>query len=48
MGLEGARRLGFQIDNKLAKLPRNAKPDWHTKLKEQAKQEWSEGQLTYE
>ena len=38
----------FQIDNKLAKLPRNAKPDWHTKLKEQAKREWSEGQLTYE
>ena len=49
IGLEGARRLGFVIDNKMPRIVgRNDRNDWHTKLKEQAKREWSEGQLTYE
>ena len=49
IGCEGARRLGFEIDNKLARVPKNLKkPDWHKKLQEQAKAEWAEGALQHE
>lgn len=46
---EGARRLGFVIDNK---LPRLVKPqdrnDWRRKLKEKASAEWAEANLNYQ
>lgn len=48
IGCEGARRLGFEIDNKLAKMPKASRAtDWHKKLKDEAKAQWSEGVLDY-
>ena len=48
IGLEGARRLGFVIDNKMPRIVgRNDRNDWRRKLREKAKEEWVAGALDY-
>jgi hypothetical protein len=45
--LEGARRLGFQIDMPVSKESRKQNDQWKTELRNKARKTWSEGQLTY-
>ena len=48
IGVEGARRRGFEIDNNLPKPSRQEKKnDWHLKFRDKAKNLWREGELNY-
>ena len=48
VGFEGARRLGFIIDNKLPRLIKPAdRNDWRRKLREKSQADWKEGSLEY-
>ena len=47
IGVEGARRRGFNINNNFKEVEPQPKDDWRRKLKDKADKAWSEGKLDY-
>ena len=47
VGVEGARRLGFQIDTPVNRQYQNFDDAWKDKLREKARASWSQGALNY-